>query len=79
MKGRRKILEGVVTSAKMNKTVVVQTTRTIRHKLYGKTVKVHKKFYAHDEENQYKIGDTVTITETKPLSKLKKWRVAKSS
>ena len=79
MKGRRKILEGVVTSAKMNKTVVVQTTRTIRHKLYGKTVKVHKKFYAHDEENQYTIGDTVTITETKPLSKLKKWRVAKSS
>lgn len=79
MRGRRKTFVGVVTSNKMNKTVVVKTSRTIRHKRYGKVVKVHRKFYAHDESDNCKIGDQVTIVETRPLSKLKKWRVAEQS
>ena len=72
----RKTFEGVVTSNKMQKTLVVTVTRTMRHPKYGKVVEMKKKFYAHTESNDHKIGDQVKIIETRPLSKLKKWRVA---
>ncbi len=73
--GRRKVLVGEVVSDKMDKTVVVRVERTFRHPVYGKVVKTHKKFYAHDEENRCRVGDVVRIMETRPLSKLKRWRV----
>ncbi|MDL2286934.1 30S ribosomal protein S17 [Desulfococcaceae bacterium OttesenSCG-928-F15] len=68
---------GTVVSDKMDKTVVVVVERVIKHKLYKKYVKTHKKFKAHDEENACKIGDIVVITESRPLSKTKRWRVSK--
>jgi small subunit ribosomal protein S17 len=74
-RARRKIRVGVVVSDKPNKTVIVQVERRLAHPLYGKGVARSKKYYAHDEKNEYKIGDTVRITETRPLSKLKRWRV----
>ena len=73
--GRRKVLVGEVVSDKMDKTVVVRVERTFRHPVYGKVVKKHKKFYAHDENNECRIGDMVKIRETRPLSKLKRWMV----
>ncbi len=72
---RRQELTGVVTSAKMQKTIIVKVTRLVQHKLYTRVIRVTKKFYAHDEENQAKPGDTVKIVETRPLSKLKRWRL----
>ncbi len=72
----RKSYSGTVASVKMNKTVVVTITETIRHKRYGKVMNRNTKFYAHDENNECILGDTVTIIETRPLSKLKRWRVA---
>lgn len=75
MRGRRKIFIGEVVSDKMDKTVVVKVERTERHPLYGKVVKKHKKFYAHDEKNECRVGDIVKIMETRPLSKLKRWIV----
>ena len=75
-RGRRKVRVGVVVSDKPNKTVIVKVERRIAHPMYGKGVAQTKKFYAHDENNEYKVGDTVRITETRPLSKLKRWRVA---
>ena len=66
---------GIVMSDKMNKTRVVRTERTVSHRLYGKVMKVRKKFYAHDEQNVSKAGDRVRIQETRPLSKLKCWKV----
>jgi len=75
MRGRRKVFIGTVVSDKMDKTVVVKVERTFRHPVYGKVVKSHKKFYAHDEDNRCKVGDTVKIMETRPISKLKRWRV----
>jgi len=71
----RQELTGVVTSAKMEKTIVVKVTRLVKHKLYIRVMRVTKKFYAHDEQNQAKPGDTVRIMETRPLSKLKRWRL----
>jgi len=71
----RKVREGVVTSAAMEKTVVVQVTDRVRHPLYGKTMQRSKKLYAHDEINDLRVGDRVRIQETRPLSKLKRWRV----
>jgi small subunit ribosomal protein S17 len=67
--------KGIVVSDKMNKTVVVAVTTYKTHPKYKKRYRVTKKFYAHDEKEQYKIGDVVTIRETRPLSKLKRWRV----
>jgi len=67
---------GFVISDKMNKTVIVKTERLIRHKFYGKTIKILKKFKAHDEENKCKVGDKVRIVECRPLSREKRWRVA---
>jgi small subunit ribosomal protein S17 len=73
---RRKELVGVVTSAKMQKTIVVRVTRKIQHTLYERYVRVNKKFYAHDEQGEARPGDTVRIVETRPMSKLKRWRLA---
>ena len=71
----RRVKVGVVSSAKMDKTVVVATEESVRHALYGKSVKKTKKFMAHDEENACGVGDKVKIMETRPLSKNKRWRV----
>ena len=71
----KKILKGVVTSAKNNKTIVVEVTRKFKHPFYEKVIKRTKKYHAHDEENKYNIGDVVRIKESKPYSKLKKWIV----
>ena len=72
----RQELTGVVTSAKMEKTIIVKVTRMVQHKLYRRVIRVSKKFYAHDEERAARTGDTVRIVETRPLSKLKRWRLA---
>ena len=71
----RKTRTGIVVSNKMDKTVVVRVARTYRHPLYGKVVKVHKKYHAHDENNSCQEGDEVRILETRPLSKTKRWVV----
>ena len=71
----RKEREGIVVSNKMQKTVTVKVERTIRHPHFEKTVTQDKKFYAHCEISDVKIGQRVRITETRPLSKLKRWRV----
>ena len=76
-RGRRKIRQGVVTSDKMDKTVVVLVKSLVRHPMYGRIVKQDKKFHAHDEQNDVHIGDTVEIMETRPLSKNKSWRVVR--
>ena len=72
---RRKTRTGEVVSSRMNKTIVVRTVTRVPHPKFGKIVKQMKKFYAHDEQNQAKPGDTVRIMETRPLSKLKRWRL----
>lgn len=71
----RKTRTGVVVSNKMEKTVVVRVERTIRHPRYDKVITRSKKYYAHDESNSAREGDVVTIMETRPLSKLKRFRV----
>lgn len=71
----RKERIGVITSNKMDKTVVVSVERRVKHPKYGKFVKFTKKFHAHDDANDCNAGDTVRIMETRPLSKTKKWRV----
>jgi small subunit ribosomal protein S17 len=71
----RKMRTGEVVSSRMNKTIVVRTVTRVPHPKFGKIVKQMKKFYAHDEQNQAKPGDTVRIMETRPLSKLKRWRL----
>jgi small subunit ribosomal protein S17 len=71
----RKERVGIVTSAKMDKTIVVSVVRNVKHPKYGKFLKRTKKFYAHDEKNECREGDTVRIMETRPLSKLKNWRL----
>lgn len=71
----RKIRIGLVTSDKMDKTIVVAVERKVRHPLYGKFLKKTSKFHAHDENNECGIGDTVKIMETRPLSKSKRWRL----
>ena len=71
----RKTRTGEVVSSSMNKTIVVRTVTRVPHPKFGKIVKQMKKFYAHDEQNQAKAGDTVRIMETRPISKLKRWRL----
>lgn len=73
---KRKVQKGTVVSTKMNKTVVVKVERTMRHPRYEKVVTRSKKLYAHNENKPLQVGDTVTVIETRPLSKLKRWRVA---
>ncbi len=71
----RKVREGVVVSAAMDKTAVVAVIERVRHPRYAKTVQRTKRLYAHDEQNDVKVGDRVRIQETRPLSKLKRWRI----
>jgi small subunit ribosomal protein S17 len=71
----RKTRTGEVISSSMNKTIVVRTVTRVPHPKFGKIVKQMKRFYVHDEQNQAKAGDTVRIMETRPLSKLKRWRL----
>ena len=75
MREQRKRLSGVVTSDKMEKTVVVAVTTTKRHPLYGKVIRRVKKYMAHDEANECKIGDQVSIIESRPYSRNKRWAV----
>ena len=72
----RKVLEGIVVSNKMDKTVVVKVERVFRHPLFGKTVKKSRKFMAHDENNECRQGDRVRIVESRPVSRHKRWWVA---
>lgn len=69
----KRVLEGVVVSDKNDKTIVVKVERRLTHPVLKKTVRLTKKYHAHDEKNAAKIGDVVQIEETKPLSKLKRW------
>jgi small subunit ribosomal protein S17 len=71
----RKVREGLVVSDKMQATVVVAVVERVRHARYGKTVQRTTRLYAHDEANDAKLGDRVRVMETRPLSKLKRWRV----
>lgn len=75
-RARRKTRTGTVVSDKNDKTVVVRVERRYAHPLYGKQVTRSKKYHAHDETNEYHVGDLVRITETRPLSKMKRWRVS---
>ncbi len=74
-RGERTVLTGKVTSAKMEKTIVVEVQRLVQHPKYRRVVRISKKFYAHDEKRQAKAGDTVRIVASRPLSKLKHWRL----
>ena len=74
-RNQRKERSGIVMSDAMDKTVVVQAERRIAHPVYGKIMRRSKKYYAHDEKNEAKKGDRVVITETRPLSKTKRWRL----
>ncbi|PYX97387.1 MAG: 30S ribosomal protein S17 [Acidobacteria bacterium] len=75
VQGRRKEVVGEVVSNRMNKTIVVEVTRKKSHPLYRRVISTGKKFYAHDEKNEAHIGDVVRLEETRPLSKLKRWRL----
>jgi small subunit ribosomal protein S17 len=74
-RGLRKSEDGVVVSNKMDKTIVVAVVRQVRHATYGKFIRKTKKYYAHDESRQCSVGDKVRIVETRPLSKLKRWKL----
>ncbi len=74
--GRKNEKVGQVVSTKMQKTIVVEVSRRVAHPRYRKVVTRRKKFYAHDEESQARLGDTVRIVECRPLSRLKRWRLA---
>ncbi|KAA3608223.1 MAG: 30S ribosomal protein S17 [Planctomycetota bacterium] len=76
-RGQRKVLKGRVVSTKMDKSIVVEVTQTTRHALYHKVLRKQNKFYAHDENNEARVGDKVEIMGTRPLSKLKRWRLVK--
>lgn len=71
----RKVKTGVVSSAKMDKTITIKVERRVKHPLYGKYVKKTKGFHAHDEKNEAGVGDVVRIMETRPISKTKRWRL----
>ncbi len=71
----KRVLSGVVSSANNEKTVVVKVERTFKHPMYKKYIKRSKKYHAHDETNKLNIGDKVLIEETKPISKLKTWKI----
>jgi len=75
-RGYRKIREGLVVSDKMDKTVIVMVEDRVKHPKYGKVIRRTRKYVAHDEENACGIGDRVVLTETRPLSATKRWRVA---
>lgn len=75
-RGRRKVREGVVTSDRMDKTVVVAVQRLVRHPLYRRVIRRTSRYAAHDEGNECRVGDRVRIIECRPLSRTKRWRVA---
>ena len=75
----KRLLSGKVVSSKNNKSIVVEVTRRVKHKLYKKIIKKVRRYHAHDEANIYKVGDNVTIQETKPISKMKSWITYNSS
>jgi small subunit ribosomal protein S17 len=72
---KRKLKTGIVTSDKSNKTRIVEVSRSFRHSFYDKVLKRNEKYYVHDEKNESHVGDQVKIAETRPLSKLKRWRL----
>ena len=74
-RGERSELVGKVTSAKMEKTIVVEVQRLVQHPKYRRVIRISKKFYAHDEKREAKQGDTVRIVSSRPLSRLKRWRL----
>jgi small subunit ribosomal protein S17 len=74
-RNHRKLREGVVVSNAMNKTVVVEQKRRVTHPLYKRYITLTKKYYAHDENNECGVGDRVRIMETRPVSKMKRWRL----
>ena len=74
-RGSRKVLQGVVTSNAMDKTIVVKVSRRLKHALYGKYIIKSKKFKAHDENNTSNVGDEVRIIESRPIAKDKRWRL----
>jgi small subunit ribosomal protein S17 len=74
-RGKRRVLQGTVTSTGMEKTITVRVERRYKHPKYGKYLSVHKKYMAHDDEGQVAVGDKVQITECRPLSKNKRWRL----
>lgn len=75
--GQRKVRTGVVVSDKMDKTVIVRVQRQISHPKYSRTMRLSRRFVAHDGKEECHVGDTVTIVETRPLSRTKRWRVLK--
>ena len=75
----KRLLSGRVVSSNSDKTVVVKVTRRVKHKLYKKIITRSKKYHAHDENNEFKIGDLVSIVESKPISKLKSWVVVNTN
>jgi small subunit ribosomal protein S17 len=74
-RGERQELIGKVTSAKMEKTIVVEVLRLVQHPKYRRVVRISKRFYAHDEKREAKQGDTVRIVSSRPISRLKRWRL----
>lgn len=78
-RNQRKLVQGKVMSNKMDKTLVVQIERTLPHPRYGKVITRAKRVYAHTDKDTYQIGDVVTIMETRPLSKTKRWRVVEEN
>ena len=77
MKSIRKQIEGVVVGNSMDKTIVVKNIRKVKHPLYGKFINKSKKYFAHDKDNKVKVGQTVLIEETRPISKNKCWKLLK--
>ena len=75
----KRLLSGTVISANANKTIVVKVTRRVKHKLYRKIISRSKNYHAHDENNIFKVGDKVSIIESKPISKMKSWQVLETS
>ena len=75
----KRLLSGTVISSNSNKTIVVKVSRRVKHKMYRKIITRSKNYHAHDENNQFKVGDKVSIIETKPISKLKTWTVMTAS
>ena len=75
----KRILSGIVISSNSNKTVKVKVDRKVKHKLYKKIITRSKNYHAHDEKNEFKVGDTVSIIESKPISKLKTWIVVNNN
>jgi len=77
MRNKRKVKVGKVTSARMNKTIIVSAERSLKHPQYGKVIKKTSKVYAHDEKGEAGVGDLVMVMETRPVSKTKRWRLTR--